>query len=124
MVNKLWCLLDCTWEPTPEGFIIYAITDVPVHLWCVVSMHHPWYHPKTGIERGLATVVDTQICFVAPDYNEQLEAGDTLAHTFIKPAWPICTTKWFYFRGKVGEDVSPSNTCLFELHREPAPSSY
>ncbi|MBA7584128.1 hypothetical protein ES708_26081 [subsurface metagenome] len=55
-------------------------------------------------------------CFVAWQSVEQLEAGDTLLHTFEILDWSYCQTKWFAFRGTVADVLSPSVSALFEHH--------
>ncbi|MBA7589986.1 hypothetical protein ES708_32085 [subsurface metagenome] len=60
-------------------------------------------------------------CFVNWKENEQEEPGDTLVHTFIKPDWPVCQTRWFYFLGTKQAEESPSASPIFHLHREAVP---
>jgi len=57
---------------------------------------------------------DVRFCFTAYEDNEQLEGGDTLIHTFFKPAWPFSTTKWLYFWGEVNSEVSVSTSPIFK----------
>lgn len=112
-----WTLLDVKQHEIEGGFQIVAYTDVPCHLWLIWTRKEPWYHPKTEILRGLATLADIRVCFVVPHANEQEEPGDTLIHTFTKTEWPICETRWYYFSGTVDGVDSPSNTPVFEKHR-------
>jgi len=111
-----WTILDLDQIPIPGGFKIVVTTDVPCHLYMVWTTINPRYHPKTEISRGLPVMGDVRICFVVPHQNEQQEAGETLIHTFIKINWPVCQTRYFYFKGVKDDLEPPSNTPIFEKH--------
>ena len=64
---------------------------------------------------------DLYLCFVAYEDNEQLEAGDTLIHTFVKPNWQYCTTRYFYFWGTINSVTARSTTGLFTKHKTEYP---
>lgn len=59
---------------------------------------------------------ELRFCFTVYEDNEQEEAGDTLTHTFIKPAWSYCTTKYFYLWGKVSGVTCVSTSPPFHYH--------
>ncbi|GAH77228.1 unnamed protein product, partial [marine sediment metagenome] len=61
-----------------------------------------------------------RFCFVVYEDNEQVEAGDTLTHTWLKAAWPVCETRWFYFIGNIAGVGSVSESPIFKFHF-PAP---
>jgi len=75
-------------------------------------------HPKQ--KRGAFWYYDNKLCFVEWSDIEQIEAGDTLIHTFLWPGWAVCLTRWFIFVGTVGGLTSPSNTAIFSAHYEGA----
>lgn len=102
--------------PTLTGVRIQAWTDVPCHLYCRLSLEHPWKHKKTSIVRGLPLMDDYYYCFTVYKDNEQFEGGDTLVHTWWKPDWPPCTTKYLYLWGYVSGVVSVSTSPIFEYH--------
>lgn len=76
----------------------------------------PWVHRKERIVRGLAVPWDAYWCFVLWEENEHQEPGDTLEHTFIKPDWKYCQTRWFCFRGTIEGELSPSDSPIFSKH--------
>lgn len=59
---------------------------------------------------------ELRFCFTVYEDNEQEEAGDTLTHTWIKPDWPPCTTKYFYLWGKVAGVTCVSTSPPFKHH--------
>lgn len=111
-----FALLDLKYEYLEDGFKIVATTDVPCHLYCRMTKTEPRKHSLPSGRRGLRISGDIRFCFVVYEDNEQEEAGDTLTHTFIKPDWPYCETRWFYFVGEQGGVSSVSETCIFKLH--------
>jgi len=68
------------------------------------------------IRRGISLPYATRWCFVNFEENEQEEIGDTLIHTFIKPNWPICETRYFYFLGTKQAEEQPSASPIFKHH--------
>lgn len=64
---------------------------------------------------------DKYFCFDVYEDNEQEEAGDTITHTFIKPDWPVCQTRFFYFHGRIDGEPSPSTTAIFKQHHAEPP---
>ncbi|MCJ7828265.1 MAG: hypothetical protein MUP81_00795 [Dehalococcoidia bacterium] len=59
---------------------------------------------------------ELRFCFVSFEDNEQSEVGDTFTHTWVKPAWGYCVTKYVYFWGSVGGVTSPSTSPFFSFH--------
>lgn len=116
-----WAPLNETQEETPDGFIIRVTTDIPVHLFMRWTNVEPVKHAEKLIRRGIALPYATRFCFVAWEENEQLEPGDTLQHTFLKPNWQICETRWFYFIGTKQAEESPSASAIFKKHRKEPP---
>ena len=76
-------------------------------------------HMASTLVRGIKLMDGVRYCFVAFHENEQLEPGDTLIHTFVKPDWPVCETRWFYFIGTVQTEEQPSASPIFYLHHQP-----
>lgn len=109
---------DVSWVLSIDSVTIEVITDVPCHLYMRWTLVRPRIHSKSSIRRGLAQMKDVRFCFVIYHDNEQEEAGDTLIHTFVKPDWPVCEIRWFYFWGEVNAVVSPSTSPLFKLHND------
>lgn len=107
---------DITFQPTLAGILITVTTDVPSHLWLRLSPRRPWIHKKTSLIRGLPLKEDVRFCFTVYEDNEQIEAGDTIIHTWVKPAWPECTTKWLYLWGSVAGETCVSTSPLFDYH--------
>lgn len=102
-------------DETPH-VVIVVTTDVPCHLWCRLTSEHPRVHLNSVLRRGEPFMSELRFCFVAYEDNEQTEAGDTLEHTWRKPAWGYCITKWCYFWGYVAGVVSPSTSPFFKHH--------
>jgi len=61
---------------------------------------------------------DIRFCFTVFEDNEQYEAGDTYLHTFWKPNWPFCTTKWCYFFASIAGVYCVSTSPYFEYHND------
>ncbi len=107
---------DVNFASLYAGVLITVTTDVPCHCFVRLTTHEPWIHKKPSLRRGVAFAEDVRFCFTVFWDNEQEEAGDTLIHTFVKPDWPHCQTRWFYFWGKVADEVSPSESAFFKYH--------
>ena len=118
--RKGWAGLDLEYEYLDTGFKLKLHTDTPCHLWCRMTSTPPRKHALPSLRRGTFLQGDIRFCFVTYEDNEQEEDGDTLIHTFLKPNWPICERRWFYFVGTVYGDPSPTETAIFEFHF-PAP---
>jgi len=101
-----------------EGVRIRVYTDVACHIYCRLTIKKPWIHKKARIVRGLPVQDDVRFCFVVFEDNEQYESGDTIVHTFWKPSWTVCTTKWCYFWGYVSDELAPSTSALFKYHND------
>lgn len=115
-----WYLKDLQYTYLDDGFTLVATTDVPCHLFCRMTSTPPRKHALPSYRRGLYLQGDIRFCFVVYEDNEQDEAGDTLIHTFVKDAWPVCERRWFYFIGNILGFPSPSESPIFEFHF-PAP---
>ena len=101
-----------------EGVRIVVTTDVASHIFVRLSLKPPWIHKKPSLRRGLWLNDDVRFCFTVFEDNEQAEDGDTLTHTFWKPDWPACTTKWLYLWGKISGEVCQSTSPIFEHHND------
>lgn len=100
-----------------NGVSVTCYTNNAVHLWFRWTNIVPQKHIIAREQRG--GLVNTYIdqCFVAFHDVEQNEANDTWTHTFTILDWPSCETRWFYFWGQVGGQLSPSASCIFTYHR-------
>lgn len=117
MENQHFAVKDIAYQHTETGYLLTINTDVPCHLWMRWTTTHPQIHLDPVIKRGLTIHYLPRYCFVVFEDNEQLEDGDTLEHTFYKPDWPICTTRYLYFWGTIAGQPSPSESPIFEKHR-------
>ncbi|MBA7668782.1 hypothetical protein ES703_76898 [subsurface metagenome] len=111
-----WAVLAMEQELRPDGFEITAHTNIPCHLYMRYTAVEPQKHPEPVLRRGIKMHTDIRFCFVAYHENEQAEVGDTLVHTFLKLAWPVCETRWFYFVGTVAAEQQPSTSGIFKKH--------
>lgn len=111
-----FALLDLKYEYLDTGFKLVATTDVPCHLYCRMTSTKPLKHSLPRMIRGLRISGDIRFCFTVYEDNEQVEAGDTITHTWLKPDWPICQTRWFYFVGSINEAPVVSETAIFKFH--------
>lgn len=105
-------------ELIPEAFRLIATTDILCHLYMRWTLKKPRIHDIPVFRRGLQMHGDRYFCFTVYKDNEQEEAGDTLVHTFIKPNWPYCQTRYFYFWATVATIPQPSTSAIFKLHRQ------
>ena len=104
--------------PSTAGVRIVTTTDIACHLYCRLSPKKPWIHKKPSLRRGVQFAEDVRFCFTVYEDNEQYEAGDTCEHTWYKTDWPVCQTKYFYFWGTIGIEVSVSTTPFFKYHND------
>ncbi|MBA7590752.1 hypothetical protein ES708_32889 [subsurface metagenome] len=111
-----FAVLNIAYLPTPTSLFFYNTTNNPCHLTCYYTDKEPGRHRTARNQRGLTLPWGAYYCFVAWQTIEQIEAGDTLIHTFEIPEWTYCQTKWFAFRGTVSSVLSPSVSCLFQYH--------
>lgn len=98
--------------------LIRLSTNVPCHLTCYWTKEQPLKHPTHAIIRGMPMMSSTYFCFVAWKTVEQLEAGDTLYHTFAVPDWAPEQVRWFTIKGEVNALDSPSVGPIFK-HTHP-----
>jgi len=111
-----WFLKDLKYEYLDDGFKIVVTTDVPCHLYCRMTTTPPRKHALPSYRRGLYLQGDIRFCFVVYEDNEQDESGDTLTHTWLKDAWPVCEMRWFYFVGTIAGQPSVSESPIFKFH--------
>ena len=97
--------------------IVIITTNVPCHLFLYWTDIEPLKHPLTKLRRGKLVPWDTRWCFVSYHENEQLEAGDTLFHTFLKPEWIPCKHIWYTLRGNINTKRCPSVGPIFKYHQ-------
>jgi len=116
-----WAPITYTKALVEDAYWIQVTTDIPVHLFMRYTLTKPLTHPVALFRRGISLPNATRFCFVNWHENEQEEEGDTLIHTFYKPNWPICQTRWFYFIGTKQTEESPSASPIFTHHREQPP---
>ncbi|GAH88756.1 unnamed protein product, partial [marine sediment metagenome] len=100
-LQEHWYLKDLQYFYLDDGFKLVATTDVPCHLFARMTTTPPLKHALPSWRRGIALQGDIRFCFVVYEDNEQDEAGDTLTHTWLKSAWPVCEIRWFYFIGTI-----------------------
>jgi len=117
MSTNHWAVLTIGYVLTATGYIIIVVTDVPCHLFMRWTTQEPGIHHIPVFQRGVAMHTDIRACVVVFEDNEQEEPGDTIVHTFKKPDWPSCQTRWFYFHGTIAGDPTPSTTAIFKKHR-------
>ena len=109
---------DIDFHASTEGVRIRVTTDAPCHLWVRLSSQTPRIHKKPSLRRGVAFAEDVRFCFTVFEDNEQEEPGDTVDHTWWKPDWPVCTTKWLYVWGSRSGEVCVSTTAPFKYHND------
>lgn len=117
MAFPLFAVLTIRAEHTETGFMIIITTNVPCHLWMRWTLIPTRIHLEPRYKRGFPSFVEPRYCVDVYEDNEQMEDGDTLEHTFDKPNWPFCTTRYFYFWGTVAGVFSPSESPIFSKHR-------
>lgn len=96
--------------------VISFDTDLAVHAWLRYTDRKPRMHLLTKTVRGLRVMGSPYYCFVAWWEIEQLEAGDTLHHTFNWPGWYDCLWQWFYFWASIAGETTPSQWGIFKKH--------
>jgi len=109
---------DIDFHASTIGVRIRVTTDAPCHLWVRLSSQTPRIHKKPSLRRGVAFAEDVRFCFTVFEDNEQEEPGDTVDHTWWKPDWPVCTTKWLYVWGSRSGEVCVSTTAPFKYHND------
>lgn len=107
---------NVTYTLTATGYTVTCYTNNPCHLWLRWTNIKPQKHINPTIVRGAVAGTYIDQCFVVYTDVEQQEPGDTYTHTFILEPWPYCETRWFYFWGTVGEQLSPSASAIFYFH--------
>lgn len=108
-----WLVLNYQQTWVDNTMVITFETDIPTHIWLRHTDTPPLMHLKSLRKRGLALMKDPYYCFVAWQEIEQVEAGDTLSHTFTWPDWYYGFEEWFYFRSEVAGEASPTQWGIF-----------
>lgn len=98
------------------GVTVVLTTDTPCHLYMRWTNQLPLVHLDPYIRRGVAVGTRPRYCFDLYHDNEQFETGDSITHTFLKPTWACCETRYFYFWGCKFGYLMPSETTIFEYH--------
>ncbi len=109
-----FAVLENNYLHLTNAIVLMNITNNPCHLTCYYSEKSPRRHKVSRRERGIDLPWGAYFCFVAWLSAEQLEAGDTLQHTFVIPAWYLAQVRWFAFRGTVSDVLSPSVSAIFQ----------
>lgn len=107
---------DVTYTPAADSVTIVVETDVPCTLICRQTSQTPRIHKKPVMRRGEWLADDVRFCFAVFTNHYQEEAEETLIHTFIKTAWPPCTTRWLYFWATIDGEVCVSTSAIFGYH--------
>lgn len=110
-------VIDIQWYVTLTGYLFHVTTDIPCHLYFYWTDKEPEKHPYTVLIRGQPLSGRARFCFVTWHQNSQIEPGNTITHTFYKPNWPICQTRYITFRASIGGFWCKSSTAIFSLHR-------
>jgi hypothetical protein len=109
---------DVQFSNQVDAVAIAVYTDIPCHLYCRLTKEQPQIHTKSVSRRGTSFMSELRFCFVSYEDNEQAEPGDTVVHTWVKPDWGYCITKWVYFWGYVAGEVSQSTSPFFKYHND------
>lgn len=113
-----WAPIKEVEAPWSDTVTIVVTTESACHLYMRWTLEPPLKHKISRVVRGITLSTETRYCFVAWHENEQIEDGDTLVHTFVKPNWPICQTRYFYFIGSKQRIESPSASPIFFYHHQ------
>lgn len=82
-------VMSISYIDTLTSVTVSLTTNNPCHLFLLYTDVLPQRHRVTRTVRGLSEMWGGYWCFVAHKSVEQLEAGDTLTHTFVIPDWSI-----------------------------------
>jgi hypothetical protein len=107
---------NVTYAAAGTGYLVTCYTNYACHLWLRWTATVPQKHVNPIIVRGAPVGTFIDQCFVVYNDIEQNEPGDTFTHSFTVEPWPYCQTRWFYFWGTVGGQLSPSASALFSFH--------
>ncbi len=122
IVSHHWFMTgyDHWWEGTNKH--VRITTDVVAHLWCAVSGDYPYSRDRWVAWRGTRRRHGIDVIFRQDYCIEQIEAGDSIVHTFIIRGWHPCVQRYWYFKGSFHENWQLSNTTWFTQHfTEPGP---
>lgn len=114
-----FAVMTIAYTHTFDTMVITITTNNTCHLTCYWTDKEPLQHFTSRVVRGLTVPWGTYFCFVGWRAIEQLEAGDTLSHTFHIPDLVYCQTIFFTFRGTVAGVLSPSVAPIFKRHFVP-----
>ncbi len=113
-----WYLREQTATVTATGVQVVAVTNVACHLWLRWSTEKTGKHMDAVLRRGMVTREVPRFCVVSYNDVEQEEEGNTITHTFLVTPWPYCETRWYYLWGTMYGEATPSESPIFEYHRE------
>ena len=114
-----FAVMSISYTNTEDTMIVTVVSNNPCHLTCYYTFKEPLQHYTERVVRGLIVPWGTYFCFVAWKTVEQIEAGDTITHTFHIPGLVYCQTVFFTFRGTVAGVLSPSVAAIFKRHFDP-----
>ena len=116
-----FAIISISYENLDNALKVIVGSNNPCHLTLYYTTSTPLTHKVTRIQRGLPTMGGAYWCFAGWTAIPQIEAGDTLIHTFIVPDWAFCQIRWFTFRGTISGNLSPSCGPIIEHHKVPGP---
>ncbi len=107
---------DVVYTPGEDSVKVVVETDIPCYLICRQTSEAPRIHKKPVLRRGEWLADDVRFCFTIFTDHYQEEAVEGLIHTFIKTAWPPCSTRWLYFWATIDGEVCASTSTIFRYH--------
>lgn len=107
---------DVLYTPSQDSVKIIVETDVPCYLICRQTSEAPHIHKKPVLRRGEWLADDVRFCFTIFTDHYQEEAEEGKIHTFTKPDWPPCTTRWLYFWATIDGEPCVSTSTIFQYH--------
>ncbi|MBA7629681.1 hypothetical protein ES703_37184 [subsurface metagenome] len=113
-----WTLVDYghSWMP---GYLRLAFeSDVPCHVTLRRTQYRPKLREVTELRRGLRKIVRPRYSFYTTKEFDQLDAGDTLYHTFDMTKYPTLTRHYFHFIATAGGEPTPSNSGIFQVDQD------
>lgn len=116
--GKYWLILAMETRWVDSTLEISLQTDVPCHLWLHRNQEGIIVHPRMMIRRGAPTWRNPHLGFNIESSIEQKEPGDTLEHSFSLDFPYICKTWYYYFKGTINGNTSPSRSPFFNDHYE------
>ena len=111
-----FALIDIAYSRITDGIRILNTTNTSCHLTLYWTDIIPRRHSRTRVVRGLEVPWYAYYCFVGWHAVPQIEAGDTLTHTFDLAPWLYCDTRWWIMKGTVAGIPSPSVSPIVRKH--------